>query len=192
MLSYPSKIEQQMQRYYQSLCEKNRRRYAGIEAVKLGYGGISYISRLLGCNYRTIALGISELDDNEAMSRQTIRGSGGGRKSALATIEGLEAAFVRVIEQYTAGSPCQEKVKWTNLTRLEIANLLKTQGIQVSVTVIDQLLERHNFRQRKALKKLATGECEQRNEQFEKIAQLKEQYQAMGNPVMSMDTKKRK
>ena len=49
MQTYSSDIEQQMQRYYQSLSEKERRRYAAIEAVKLGYGGISYMVNLLGC-----------------------------------------------------------------------------------------------------------------------------------------------
>ena len=45
---YPVAIEEQMQRYYRSLSKKDRRRYAAIEAVKLGHGGISYISRVLG------------------------------------------------------------------------------------------------------------------------------------------------
>lgn len=52
--SYPREIEHQMQRYYHSLSEKDRRRYAGIEAVKLGHGGISYVCRLFGCDYRTV------------------------------------------------------------------------------------------------------------------------------------------
>jgi hypothetical protein len=60
MNSYTSQIEQQMQQFYHSLSEKDRRRYAAIEAVKLGWGGISYISQLLGCDYYTIRLGIEE------------------------------------------------------------------------------------------------------------------------------------
>jgi len=95
-----------------------------------------------------------------------------------------------VLERHTAGSPMDERVKWTNLKRQEIAALLKEEGIEVSVTVVDQLLEKHNFRKRKAVKTLATGESEHRNEQFEAIEQLKGIYQAAGNPVMSMDTKK--
>jgi hypothetical protein len=84
-----------------------------------------------------------------------------------------------------------ETVKWTNLKRHEIARSLKNEGIEVSVTVVDQLLEKHNFRKRQAVKTLATGESEHRNEQFETIDQLKQSYQAAGNPVMSMDTKKK-
>ena len=60
----------------------------------------------------------------------------------------------------------------------------------MSVTVVDQLLQKHHYRKRKAVKTLATGEHPQRNQQFETIAQLKQAYQAAGNPVVSMDTKK--
>lgn len=190
MQPYPAEIEAQMQRYYQSLSEKDRRRYAAIEAVKLGYGGQRYIRRLFGCHHQTLALGMAELEDEAALAGERIRQVGGGRKSAFATIAGLDEAFLRVLEQHTAGSPMDETIKWTNLKRHEIAALLQEEGIEVSVTVVDQLLEKHNFRKRKAVKTLATGESEHRNEQFETIAQLKQTYQAAGNPVMSMDTKK--
>jgi hypothetical protein len=190
MHPYPAVIEAQMQRYYQSLSEKDRRRYAAIEAVKLGYGGQAYIRRLFGCHHDTLALGMAELEDETALNGERIRQAGGGRKSAFETIAGLDEAFLRVLEQHTAGSPMDEAVKWTNLKRHEIAALLAEEGIDVSVTVVDQLLAKHNFRKRKAVKTLATGKSEYRNEQFETIERLKQQYQAAGNPVMSMDTKK--
>ncbi|MBE8987380.1 hypothetical protein IQ275_09180 [Nostoc sp. LEGE 12450] len=81
-----------------------------------------------------------------------------------------------------------ETVKWTNLKRHEIPKLLENEGIKVSVTVVNQLLEKHNFRKRKAVKTLETGESEHGNEQFETIDQLKQPYQAAGNPVMSIVT----
>ena len=59
---YSPEIETQMRNFSQSLSEKDRRRYAAIEANKLGYGGISYICRVLRCNDRTIARGMSELE----------------------------------------------------------------------------------------------------------------------------------
>ena len=191
MDSYSSELEQQMQGFYHSLSEKDRRRYAAIEAVKLGWGGITYISQLFGCDYYTILFGREELDNESAMSMSEIRRSGGGRKSVFETIEGLDAAFLKVIAQHTAGSPMDEQVKWTNLNRQEIAQLLKGEGIAVSVTVVDQLLVKYNYRKRKAQKRLATGEHPQRNEQFENIQQLKVSYQEVGNPVLSMDTKKK-
>ena len=190
MRPYPAPIEAQMQRYYQSVSEKDRRRYAAIEAVKLGYGGQVYIRRLFGCHHETLALGLAELKDETVLEQERIRQSGGGRKSAFETMAGLDEAFLRVLERHTAGSPVDETIKWTNLQRHEIAPLLKAEGIEVSVTVVDQLLEQHNFRKRKAVKTLATGASEYRNEQFETIERLKQSYQAAGNPVMSMDTKK--
>lgn len=113
-----------MQWYYQSLSEKDRRRYAAIEAKKLGYGGITYISKLLGCNYRTMAKGIEELPNPGVMSSPRIRRLGGGRKQALVTIAGINEAFLKVIQHHTAGSPMDEDIKWTNLTRQQIADLL--------------------------------------------------------------------
>jgi hypothetical protein len=191
MEGYPAEIEQQMQRYYQSLSEKDGRRYAAIEAVKLGYGGVSYIRRLLGCDYYTVTLGMDELKDEEAMAQVGIRRPGGGRKSALETLENLDATFLRVLAQHTAGSPMDESIKWTHLTRGQIVDLLQGEGIEVSVTVVDQLLDKHHFRKRKAFKTKATGASTNRNEQFENIEQLVKQYQSSGNPVISMDTKKK-
>lgn len=149
MPPYQAEIEAQMQRYYQSLSEKDRRRYAAIEAVKLGYGGQTYIRRLFGCHHETLGLGMAELKDETVLARERIRQEGGGRKSAFETIAGLDEAFLRVLEQHTAGSPTDESIKWTNLKRHEIAALLNKEGIKVSVTVVDQLLEKHNFRQAK-------------------------------------------
>ena len=191
MNSYPSQVEQQMQQFYHSLSEKDRRRYAAIEAVKLGWGGLTYISQLFGCDYYTIRFGIEELNDPSAMNLKRIRRPGGGRKSAFEKIKGLDQAFMRVIAQYTAGSPMDEQIKWTNLTRQEIVQLLRQEGITVSVPVVAQLLDKHNYRQRKAQKRMATGEHPQRNQQFENIGQLKQSYLEAGNPVLSMDTKKK-
>ena len=171
--------------------ERDRRRYAGIESVKLGWGGISYISQLLGYDYYTLRLGMDELSDADSMSMSTIRRGGGGRKSSLESIEGLDAAFLKVLSQHTAGSPMDETVKWTNLTRHEIADWLKVGGVDISVTVVDQLLKRHHYRKRKAQKRLSTNEHPSRNEQFENIEQLIEIYEELGNPVISMDTKKK-
>ena len=192
MPSYPPDLEQLMQRYYRSLSEKDRRRYAAIEALKLGHGGISYISQLLGCHAHTIRRGIEELSDEQSLGDKRIRQPGGGRKRALDEIEGIEEAFLRVIERHTAGSPMDESIKWTHLTRQQIADkLAQEEGIGISVTVVAQLLDKHNFRRRRAFKTKATGAHPQRNQQFENIEKLVERYQTAGNPVISMDTKKR-
>lgn len=189
---YPPEIEAAMRDFYQSLSEKDRRRYAAIEAKKLGYGGISYIGRVLQCNDRTITRGLAELDKLPAKAEKRIRLFGGGRKKVITQQPDLDAAFLRVLENHTAGSPMDETIKWTNLTREEIATHLQSAGFTVSVTVVDQLLEKHGFRRRQAFKAEAGQQVEQRDEQFQNITTLKEQYHAQGNPVMSMDVKKKR
>jgi len=190
MQPYPREVEQQMQGFYDSLSEKDRRRYAAVEALKLGWGGLSYVSHLLKCDDEAMQLGKRELESEKLLNQSRVRRIGGGRKSGLATIARIDEAFLSVVAKHTAGSPMDETVKWTNLTRQEIARLLNAEGISISVTVVDQLLEKHHYRKRKAQKRLATGAHPQRNEQFENIEQIKANYQAVGNPVLSMDTKK--
>lgn len=78
---YASSIEERMQGFFQTLSEKDRRRYAAVEAQKLGRGGIRYIAEVLGCSTRTIERAATELDrlpDDPAAGR--IRQPGGGRK----------------------------------------------------------------------------------------------------------------
>lgn len=190
MQPYSPEVEQQMQRFYQSLSEKDRRRYAAVEALKLGRGGLSYISQLFGCDDEAMQLGKRELQDDTRLSQSRVRRPGGGRKSAFETHPNLDETFLKVIAQHTAGSPMSETIKWTHLTRQEIAQLMQAEGISISVTVVDQLLEKHNYRKRKAQKRLATGEHPERNAQFENREAIRSRYEGAGNPVLSMDTKK--
>lgn len=192
MQQYSEEIEEQMRAFYESLSEKDRRRYAGIEAKKLGHGGISYIARVLKCDRQTVERGIQELVDRQALEQKRIREEGGGRKSAIETIQGIEEAFIKVIANNTAGSPTKSNEKWTNLTQEEIVNGLKEQGINVSVTVVKQLLENQDFVKRKAQKSKSVAESEDRDKQFEKIAQLKVEYNNSPNPIISIDTKKKR
>jgi hypothetical protein len=104
---------------------------------------------------------------------------------------GLEDAFVTVIDTQTAGDPMREGVLWTNLTRSEIASGLAQEGFQVSVTVVDRLLDEYGFAFRKPQKVKTMGEVADRNLQFEKIDKLKSKFLAAGQPVLSIDTKKR-
>jgi hypothetical protein len=61
-MTYSAEIEHSMRMFYTSLSEKDRRRYAAIEAVKLGHGGIEYVATVLGCDPKTIRQGQQELD----------------------------------------------------------------------------------------------------------------------------------
>ena len=116
---------------------------------------------------------------------------GGGRKREIDKQAGIDEAFLAVMAPHTAGSPMDERVKWSNLSRQEIADKLQEKGIKISVTVVDQLLAKHNFRRRQAFKSVVGKQVAQRDEQFKNIEKIVENAKMAGNPVMSMDVKKR-
>jgi len=156
MIPYTESNEKGMRKFYATLSEKDRRRYAAVEAQKLGHGGMTYVSKVLGCALGTISAGIEELKELPEGSGYDarIRRPGGGRKRYDESHPGIDEAFLDVLADYTAGDPMQENVLWTNLTQREIADRLQAeQGIDVSETVVEQLLKKHDFTRRKAQKK---------------------------------------
>jgi hypothetical protein len=97
-----------------------------------------------------------------------------------------------VLEDHTAGDPMRPEVKWTNLSRRQIAKRITDLGTPVSRHVVSQLLRKHRYRRRKALKSRTMGPRHQgRNAQFENLARLKKKYLKAGWPVLSSDTKKK-
>src|SRR5208283_2771283 len=117
---------------------------------------------------------------------------GGGRKKLVEISAELEANFLKVLQDHTAGDPMRGDVKWTNLSRGEISRRLEKLGTPASRQVVSQLLRKNGYRKRKALKKKTMGPRNpNRNAQFKKIARLKKQYLKAGLPVISMDTKKK-
>jgi len=83
------------------------------------------------------------------------------------------------------------EVKWTNLSRRQISKRLQELGTPASKQVVAWLLHKHNYRRRKAQKKVTMGQHPDRNSQFENIARLKKEYLQAGLPVISIDTKKK-
>ena len=188
---YSEEVEGQMLRLYRSLNEKDRRRYAAIGAKKLGYGGISYVCRVFGCDESGVKRGLAELSQPLSDEQDGIRRKGGGRKRVLDTMPGLNAAFLEVMTPHTAGSPVDASVKWSNLGPTAIAEALAEKGFRVSVTVVEQLLKKHDFRRRQAFKSISGKQVAQRDEQFKNIDNLVAEAKEAGNPVMSMDVKKK-
>ncbi len=97
-----------------------------------------------------------------------------------------------MLKDHTAGDPMRPEVKWTNLSRRQIALRVTELGTPARRHVVSQLLRKHGYRRRKALKKKTMGPRNpNRNAQFENIARLKNEYLNAGLPVISMDTKKK-
>lgn len=188
---YPEKVEQHIITTYNLLSEKDRRLYLGVEAVKLPKGGISYLSMLVNCSRTIIYDGLKELNEPELIPKSSIRKKGGGRKSLIEVIPNINEVFLQVIEYSTAGDPMDDHIKWTNLGLKQISKKMASSGVSVSTTVVKKLLKAHGFKKRKALKNEAIGSCENRNEQFENINSIRDEYLQSSNPIISMDSKKK-
>ena len=99
--------------------------------------------------------------------------------------------FHQVLRDHTAGDPMREDVRWTNLSRRQIAKKMTELGASVSKNIVSRLLWNEGYRRRKSQKKRTMGQHADRNAQFETIAKLKKQYRDAGHPVISIDTKKK-
>jgi hypothetical protein len=190
---YQPEVEKKMRNVYRSLSEKDRRRYAAAEAVKLGHGGVAYVAKLFGCSRDGIEHGLRELDllpDDPVGDR--IRRPGAGRPN----IEEQEPEVIQYVQQIiqhrTAGDPMRDDVTWTDLTPIEIASHLDVDfEINLAPRIVRRILGVLDFGLRKIAKVLPGKESPDRDQQFRRIGELKEDFLAAGNPVISMDTKKK-
>ena len=188
---YADTVEQHIKTTYGLFSEKDKRIYIAAEARKLPRGSICYPARLVGCSRTTIYDGLKELENPETIPEDRIRKKGGGRKPATETIPGINKIFLEVIQNSTAGDPMDDAIKWTNLSLRQISEKMAAKGIVISITVVRKLLRQHGFKKRKAFKNETIGSCENRNEQFENINSIRIEYLQSGNPIVSMDSKKK-
>lgn len=190
---YEKKTEELMKATYDSFSERDKRRYAAIESEKLPHGGVSYICNILGCHSSTLYRGLDELKGRIPVAEQSrIRNYGGGRKRIIEITENIDEVFLKILKEKTAGDPMKEGLVWTDLKAPSISKLMKAEGMDVSPWIVEQLLQKHGYSYRSASKSLSIGQSEFRNEQFENIARLKEDYEKAGNPIISIDAKKKR
>jgi hypothetical protein len=200
---YDPTHEEAMRVYCRSLPEDHRRRYAAVEALKIGYGGVAYVSRVLGMSRSTISAGIRELeqmskDDPDHPQRPSgeatrIRRPGGGRPPISKREPSLEPILHEVLDEHSAGSPTDERVRWSDLKPLQLAQELGERGFEISRNTAARLLERAGFRRRALRKELITGQVDprERDQQFRHIGALRRLARLRGVPVFSIDTKKK-
>ncbi len=160
MQRYDEKNEEEMKIFYGSLNEKDKRRYAGVEALKLGRGGQVYMEEVLGCDRNTIAKGIREIESGEVAKDKgaRIRREGGGRKRAEDKDSSIEVDFLNLMEGFTAGDPMDDSVRWTNLSAKAIAQQLNEKRIDpTGLGAIRRLLVKHGYGRRQIVKKNDEG-----------------------------------
>jgi len=190
--TYRPEIAQLLRQYYQSLSEKDRRRFAALEAIKLGHGGTRYIAKVLGCDPQTITDGLRELKqlpDDPAGSR--VRKPGGGRKKTEVKQADVIQQIQDTIKNRTAGDPMRQEVVWTDLTPQEISKSLQEHAICAGPRIVRRILAGRGFARRQMLKVLPGGDSPHRGVQFRHLAHVIQAFLEAGNPVLSIDTKKK-
>jgi hypothetical protein len=171
------------------LDERARRLWAAAESRAIGYGGDSLVSTATGLSRDTIRKGRSEIEKG-IVDTGRVRVVGAGRPHLKKTQPGLEQALERLVDPVTRGDP-MSPLRWTCKSRAKLAAALSKDGWTVSSTTVGRLLNGLGYRLQ-AVQKSREGESHpDRNEQFEHINATAERYLQRGQPVISVDTKKK-
>ena len=170
--------------------ERARRRWAAVEALSLGRGGIAAVARATGISDRTIRNGIRELREGDAPPSGRQRRVGGGRKAANQAAPGLLDALESLVEPTTRGDP-QSPLKWTCKSTRELSRELKKRGYPVSHTTVARLLKDAGYSLQSNRKTVEGKQHPDRNAQFEHIHRRVKSQQRAGQPALSVDTKKK-
>lgn len=172
------------------LDERARRRWAGAEARSLGWGGIAAVAMATGMSDRTVRNGIRELDDPQAADVSRQRQHGAGRKSREAEQPGLIEALLDLVEDSTRGDP-MSALRWTCKSTRGLADELNRQQYQVSSTKVARLLRSQGYSLQANRKTVEGKQHPDRDAQFQYIARRVKAYKRSGQPVISIDTKKK-
>ncbi len=171
--------------------ERVRRLILGAEAVAAGRGGQAAVARATGASPATIRRGIAELADPDGRPPQgRVRRPGGGRKRAVELDPGLRDALDRLVEPTTRGDP-ESALRWTTLSLRNLAAELGRQGHPVSHRVVGELLHDMGYRLQANRKTLEGTEHPDRDAQFVHLNAAVQLQLSLGEPVISVDTKKK-
>jgi len=188
------KIEKDIRSKYRGLQrmlnERNKRLWAGAEAKVLGHGGIAMVARATGLSYKTVVRGVRELKNKPVLSKDRVRNSGAGRKRKNEIVPGLAKALEDLIEPVTRGDP-ESPLRWTSKSTRNLSTELKNQGYLISHSLVGTILHELGYSLQANRKTLEGNNHPDRNEQFEHINKTVKNRFKRGEPVISVDTKKK-
>lgn len=175
--------------------ERMRRHWAACEAVTLGWGGVATVAEATGLSRTTINAGMKELQEpisarNDDSQRKRIRQPGGGRRRLTQEDRALLKDLEDLIESTTRGDP-QSPLRWTCRSTRNLAEELVRQGHQVSYRTVATLLGDMEYSLQGNRKTREGDSHPDRNAQFEYINKKVRGFQKRGQPVVSVDTKKK-
>jgi hypothetical protein len=176
------------------LDERMRRQWAAAETQAYGWGGVRAVSRAIGMSPNTIVKGLAELaarrEDPGAPLEARLRAEGGGRLSATDADPELAEVLERLVNPATRGDP-MSPLRWTCKSTYQLAMELTRQGHPVSPRTVGRLLRADGYSLQSNRKTKEGGDHPDRNAQFEHINATVTKFQQRGQPVISVDTKKK-
>lgn len=188
-----------IQRRFRSLSgfldERMRRLVAAAESEALGYGGVSAVARVTGVSRRAITEGMKELNRQKVSrgtrsSQSRIRRKGAGRKRTVEKDLTLLEDLDRLVDPATRGDP-ESPLRWTCKSVRRLAEELQHEGHAVSYQTVAELLHALDYSLQANQKTLEGSQHADRDEQFEYINRKAQRYLKQGEPVISVDTKKK-
>jgi len=171
------------------LDERGRRFWAAAESRAIGYGGDAVVSAATGLARQTIRNGRAEIESGVEVTGR-VRRPGAGRPSLEAIQPGLEDALEQLVDPLTRGDP-MSPLRWTCKSRAKLAAALSKEGWSVSSTSVGRMLNKLGYRLQSARKRNEGASHPDRNAQFENINATAATYLSQGQPVISVDTKKK-
>src|SRR5438270_7336445 len=172
------------------LTERQRRVWLGSEARELGSGGVALVADAVRVSRDTVRRGRTELDDPTPLPVGRSRGRGGGRKRAEEHDPELAAALDKLVDPDSRGDP-MTPLRWTSKSLRSLADQLRAQGHQVSPTLVQRLLHEAGYSLQANAKTLEGSQHPDRDAQFRHIHDTAAVFLAAGDPVVSVDAKKK-
>jgi transposase len=173
------------------LNERDRRLALAAEAKSWGYGGITAVHQATGASPKTIRRGMFELsDDSPEKTSDRVRAPGGGRKKAEVADPELVDALDGLIEPDTRGDP-ESPLRWTTKSTRHLAAALTKMGHSISHSAVAKLLHSLGYSLQSTRKTMEGNQHPDRDDQFRYINKLAGEFLDSGDPVISVDTKKK-
>jgi Rhodopirellula transposase. len=171
--------------------ERMRRLWAGSEAIALGRGGIAVVAEATGMARNTVVAGIREQRQRSGTPFEpSIRRRGGGRKRLTEQDPALLAALESLVEPVSRGDP-RSPLRWTSKSVRKLADELGAQGYRVSARTVNRLLGALDYSLQANRKTREGSSHPDRDAQFAHINERGKQFQRRGQPVVSVDAKKK-
>ena len=173
------------------LDERQRRLWLGVEARALGRGGVSAVARAAGVSRTTVTAAVKELDDpGEAAPLGRVRRAGAGRPALVDTDPALAVALEALVDSSTLGDP-QSPLIWTSKSTRALSDELGAEGHRAGARTVAKLLKKLGYSLQANVKTREGSQHPDRDAQFLYLATQVAAHQDAGQPVVSVDTKKK-